>query len=168
MLDKTGRRLPAVYNYTRSILLSVAWLNPADVPLGKAEMVRGLRSLPKKVSPEHQGVWGREAAPSEVGNYLSLPHQHCLECNLGETAERRGKAHMGFSKRHERKLELSFMSVAEHHTIGIAPSLPAPPPPLTHSPPPPSLPPSSIIFFLPFPFVCFFLSSFLFATFCFA
>ena len=85
----------------------------SGLQLGMAEVLRGLRNFLNMDRPEHHcidrlkegGVEKRSGGipPSEVRNDQCSPdkHWHYFECNLGETAERQGEAHMGLSERYD-------------------------------------------------------------------
>ena len=79
--------------------------------LGRTEVLRGLRNFLNMDRPEHHSIdrlkergvekgsgrhstlQGRERSCVQPDKYW-----HCFEGNLGETAERRGKARMGLSE----------------------------------------------------------------------
>ena len=79
---------------------------------GRTEVLRGLWNFLNMDRPEHhstdrlkeRGVekGGGQHSPSRVGNDLfSTKHWYCFECNLEETAERRGGARTGLPERYD-------------------------------------------------------------------
>ena len=86
----------------------------SGLQLGREEVLRGLRNFLNMDRPEHHStdrLKGKRSGdrkrptfpPPRSGTICVQPdkHWHCFEGNFGETAERRGGARMGLSKRYD-------------------------------------------------------------------
>ena len=90
----------------------------SGLQLGRAEVLRGLRNFLNMDRPEHHSIEGKRRGERNRPTFLPPrsrticvqpdKYWHCLEGNLGETAERRGRARMGIFRALRCHLELKL------------------------------------------------------------